>query len=91
MTRRHHSLSCHAHRRRQPRKGWDVLLEAYLAEFSNDDDVEMYILTKPFGDSGDQVCGGRGWLAGRGSREGKESSCKCGAELFTADLISQGS
>jgi hypothetical protein len=34
------------------RKGWDVLLQAYLSEFTADDDVELYILTKPFGDSG---------------------------------------
>lgn len=39
----------------QPRKGWDVLLEAYLSEFSPADDVELYILTKPFGGSGDAV------------------------------------
>ncbi|KAJ9534502.1 hypothetical protein QJQ45_022145 [Haematococcus lacustris] len=30
------------------RKGWDVLLSAYLQEFTSDDNVEMYILTKPF-------------------------------------------
>jgi hypothetical protein len=34
------------------RKGWDVLLQAYLSEFTAEDDVELYILTKPFGDSG---------------------------------------
>jgi hypothetical protein len=34
------------------RKGWDVLLEAYLSEFTAEDDVELYILTQPFGDSG---------------------------------------
>uniref|UniRef100_A0A383WC78 Glycosyl transferase family 1 domain-containing protein n=1 Tax=Tetradesmus obliquus TaxID=3088 RepID=A0A383WC78_TETOB len=34
------------------RKGWDVLLEAYLSEFTADDDVELYILTKAFGGSG---------------------------------------
>lgn len=40
----------------QPRKGWDVLLEAYLSEFSAADDVELHILTKPFGRSGTKVC-----------------------------------
>lgn len=39
----------------QPRKGWDVLLEAYLSEFTQEDNVELYILTKPFGGSGDAV------------------------------------
>ena len=29
-----------------------MLLEAYLSEFTADDDVELYILTKPFGGSG---------------------------------------
>ena len=32
----------------EKRKGWDILLEAYFREFSSDDDVELYILTKPF-------------------------------------------
>ena len=48
----------------EPRKGWDVLLEAYLSEFAvrqqdaaasggsgqaaQADDVELYIITKPF-------------------------------------------
>ena len=30
------------------RKGWDRLVEAYLAEFSSQDNVELYILTKNF-------------------------------------------
>ena len=30
------------------RKGWDRLVEAYLAEFSSNDNVELYILTKKF-------------------------------------------
>ena len=30
------------------RKGWDRLVEAYLAEFSSQDNVELYILTKAF-------------------------------------------
>ena len=30
------------------RKGWDRLVEAYLAEFSSMDNVELYILTKAF-------------------------------------------
>ncbi|XP_059069806.1 uncharacterized protein LOC131065126 isoform X2 [Cryptomeria japonica] len=30
------------------RKGWDVLLKAYLQEFSADDNVVLYILTKPY-------------------------------------------
>ena len=30
------------------RKGWDRLVEAYLAEFSSQDNVELYILTKKF-------------------------------------------
>ncbi|GAX76012.1 hypothetical protein CEUSTIGMA_g3455.t1 [Chlamydomonas eustigma] len=30
------------------RKGWDVLLSAYLEEFSDHDSVELYILTKAF-------------------------------------------
>lgn len=36
----------------EQRKGWDVLLQAYLSEFTSEDDVELYILTKPFSDSG---------------------------------------
>ncbi|GBF88154.1 hypothetical protein Rsub_00866 [Raphidocelis subcapitata] len=32
----------------EPRKGWDLLLEAYLSEFTPGDDVELYILTKPY-------------------------------------------
>lgn len=34
------------------RKGWDVLLSAYLSEFNATDNVELYILTKPFANSG---------------------------------------
>lgn len=34
------------------RKGYDVLLKAYLSEFTAEDDVELYILTKPFEGSG---------------------------------------
>uniref|UniRef100_A0A7N0T5Z8 Glycosyl transferase family 1 domain-containing protein n=1 Tax=Kalanchoe fedtschenkoi TaxID=63787 RepID=A0A7N0T5Z8_KALFE len=30
------------------RKGWDVLLSAYLKEFSGDDDVVLYLLTNPY-------------------------------------------
>ena len=30
------------------RKGWDRLVEAFLAEFSSQDNVELYILTKAF-------------------------------------------
>ncbi|KAI8471735.1 MAG: hypothetical protein J3K34DRAFT_520265 [Monoraphidium minutum] len=37
------------------RKGWDVLLEAYLSEFSRDDDVELMLRTRPWGkDGGDR-------------------------------------
>eukprot|EP00798_Chlamydomonas_sp_ICE-L_P017630 gene17630-23973_t len=32
----------------ESRKGWDVLLNAYLSEFTSADNVELYILTKPF-------------------------------------------
>jgi glycosyltransferase involved in cell wall biosynthesis len=39
------------------RKGWDVLLQAYLEEFSSKDSVELYILTKPFADSGSDFKG----------------------------------
>ena len=39
------------------RKGWDVLLAAYLQEFSSEDDVELFILTKPFANSGDDFVG----------------------------------
>lgn len=49
-----HAYACAS----QPRKGWDVLLEAYLSEFSPEDDVELYILTKPYAGSGEAV---RGW------------------------------
>ncbi|GMG99496.1 hypothetical protein Nepgr_001336 [Nepenthes gracilis] len=30
------------------RKGWDVLLKAYLKEFSHDDGVALYLLTNPY-------------------------------------------
>nr|XP_027111277.1 uncharacterized protein LOC113730640 [Coffea arabica] len=30
------------------RKGWDVLLRSYLKEFSNADDVALYLLTNPY-------------------------------------------
>jgi glycosyltransferase involved in cell wall biosynthesis len=36
----------------EERKGWKTLLSAYLREFSSDDDVELYILTKPFSNFG---------------------------------------
>ncbi|GBF92030.1 hypothetical protein Rsub_04377 [Raphidocelis subcapitata] len=39
----------------EPRKGWDVLLEAYLSEFGPEDPVELVILTKPFSGSGDEA------------------------------------
>jgi hypothetical protein len=32
----------------ETRKGWDVLLEAYLHEFAADEPVELHIMTKPF-------------------------------------------
>ena len=32
------------------RKGWDVLLRAYLAEFKADEGVELHIVTSAFGD-----------------------------------------
>ncbi|GMJ14391.1 hypothetical protein like AT3G10630 [Hibiscus trionum] len=35
------------------RKGWDVLLEAYLKEFSKDDGVALYLLTNPYHSSSD--------------------------------------
>jgi glycosyltransferase involved in cell wall biosynthesis len=38
----------------QERKGWDVLLQAYLQEFDADDDVELILRVDPFGpDSSD--------------------------------------
>jgi hypothetical protein len=42
----------------EPRKGWDVLLDAYVHEFSGDEPVELHIVTKPFG-TGEQVGRGR--------------------------------
>eukprot|EP00775_Hariotina_reticulata_P008345 gene8345-8529_t len=36
----------------EQRKGWPILLEAYLSEFTAEDDVELYILTQPFEKSG---------------------------------------
>lgn len=42
----------------EPRKGWDVLLDAYVHEFSGSEPVELHIMTKPFG-KGDQVRLGR--------------------------------
>ncbi len=33
----------------QKRKGWDVLLQAYLEEFTADDDVELLLRVDPFG------------------------------------------
>ena len=38
----------------EARKGWDVLLEAYLGTFKGDERVELHIMTKPFA-SKDQV------------------------------------
>lgn len=35
-----------------PLQGWDILLQAYLSEFTVEDDVELYILTKPYEGSG---------------------------------------
>eukprot|EP00775_Hariotina_reticulata_P010091 gene10091-10247_t len=35
----------------EARKGWDVLLEAYLLEFAAEEPVELHIMTKPFGKS----------------------------------------
>jgi hypothetical protein len=32
----------------ETRKGWDVLLQAYLHEFSAQEPVELHIMTKPF-------------------------------------------
>jgi hypothetical protein len=45
----------------EARKGWDVLLGAYLAEFTAADNVELYILTKPFMDGGNFKERMRGW------------------------------
>ncbi|WIA22210.1 hypothetical protein OEZ85_004541 [Tetradesmus obliquus] len=33
----------------ETRKGWDVLLDAYLHEFTAQEPVELHIMTKPFG------------------------------------------
>jgi hypothetical protein len=33
----------------EARKGWDVLLEAYLLEFTAEEPVELHIMTKHFG------------------------------------------
>jgi hypothetical protein len=38
----------------EPRKGWDVLLDAYVHEFAGTEPVELHIMTKPFG-KGEQV------------------------------------
>lgn len=35
----------------EARKGWDVLLDAYVREFSKSDNVALHIFTKPFGRS----------------------------------------
>jgi len=43
----------------EARKGWDVLLEAYLTEFQAADPVELHIMTKPFANK-DQV-----WMLGQ--------------------------
>ena len=58
------------------RKGWDVLLEAYLSEFTPEDDVELYILTKPYGKSGDEFQGMmQSWAKAKlGDRFGEGSS-----------------
>ncbi|GAX75853.1 hypothetical protein CEUSTIGMA_g3296.t1 [Chlamydomonas eustigma] len=38
----------------EPRKGWDILLEAYMLEFDAEKDkVELYIITKPFAGGAD--------------------------------------
>jgi hypothetical protein len=37
----------------EARKGWDVLLDAYVREFSKSDNVALHIFTKPFGRSDD--------------------------------------
>ncbi|KXZ50642.1 hypothetical protein GPECTOR_15g326 [Gonium pectorale] len=46
----------------EPRKGWDVLLEAYLTEFTADDAIELYIITKPFVGGGDFKLHMHNWL-----------------------------
>ena len=38
----------------EPRKGWDILFDAYFHEFTADDDVSLYVLTTAFR-SGDTV------------------------------------
>jgi hypothetical protein len=44
-------LSCGKWERR---KGWELLLEAYLAEFKAEEEVELYIITKPYAGSGNK-------------------------------------
>lgn len=39
----------------EARKGWDVLLDAYLNEFAGTEAVELHIVTKAFG-KGKEVC-----------------------------------
>ncbi|KAG2452970.1 hypothetical protein HYH02_002307 [Chlamydomonas schloesseri] len=46
----------------EPRKGWDVLLEAYLTEFTAQDNIELYIITKPFVGNGDFKQHMHNWL-----------------------------
>ena len=37
----------------ESRKGWDVLLEAFLSEFTAGDSVELYMLTAPYHSTAD--------------------------------------
>lgn len=51
----------------EARKGWDVLLDAYLNEFTAGDPVELHIMTKPFGTQKDNIAQQvHAWLARRG-------------------------
>ncbi len=78
----------------EARKGWDVLLSAYLAEFTAADNVELYILTKPFMDGGNfkermrqwanTTFHGR-WVGGRGcGRSGATAAVCATAQLAVA-------
>jgi glycosyltransferase involved in cell wall biosynthesis len=42
-------------RHREARKGWDILLRAYLEEFKPEEEVALFIKTSPFHDDSDQT------------------------------------
>ena len=54
------------------RKGWDLLLAAYLEEFSASEDVALVLVTQPFHSTDDFPGEMRGWAQDRGHKKAHE-------------------